>query len=175
MFQNNGIYFEEKKCKYSDFILLYKKKYSNDKSYVFASCLNYIVVLKKFPDTITDENRHVLFPKKAEYKANKLKILLIFDKFINKKINEIGDENIKYKINNTLESGDINFIYYKSIKRAFYKDLIKYNNNYSGIYIEWLDNGYQYYKEEYSNGQKTSFFKNFYKKINYYSRIVLRI
>ena len=56
--------------------------YISDPKYVYKSCGNYIVVLEKLIDTITNELRtNITDPKYAKYRANKLKTILIINKF----------------------------------------------------------------------------------------------
>lgn len=148
----------------------YKIRYPNSLNYVFASCLNYIIILKKLPDTNTNEDRHVVFPEDSEYKADKLKVILCVNKFTNNKINEIKDNYIKYKINDILISNNINLIYYKNIELAFHKDLLKYNKNYTGIYKEWTDSGIEYYKEIFINGENSKVFHELSLKLSEYSK-----
>ena len=54
--------------------------YVDDPKYVFKSCGNYVVVLEKLPDTITNELRTTYDPRYSKYRANKLKTVLIFYK-----------------------------------------------------------------------------------------------
>ena len=59
------------------------KEYIVDPKYVFKSCGNYIVVLQKLLDTITNESRSdVSNAMYANYRANKLRVILIINKFV---------------------------------------------------------------------------------------------
>ena len=59
----------------------YVTKY-NDSSYVFKSCSrDWIVVLQKLPDTITNESRSVVDLNCAKFRANKLFVVDIIHKF----------------------------------------------------------------------------------------------
>jgi len=162
--------FEDNKCEYNPAILFYNKKYKNDSSFVFASYLNHIIILRKCPDTITDEDKHVIFPKYAKYYANKLKVILIIDKMSGKKINELVSRHVTYKLNDTLINEKNQLTYYKTIKRAFYEDLLKYNTHYTGICKYWLDNGYSFSTTEYLNGKSTGKYEALWKKCAEYSK-----
>jgi len=74
-------------------------KYICDSTYVFKSCGNYLVVLEKLPDTITNESRSDISDHMhAKYRANKLRVILIVNKFDPSDIiNEI--QNTYYKHN----------------------------------------------------------------------------
>src|SRR5438128_254473 len=54
----------------------------DEKDCVFKSCdYEWIVVLKKLSDTLTNEDRHcVVDARYAKFRANKLKVMLIFNK-----------------------------------------------------------------------------------------------
>ena len=53
-----------------------------DPSYVFKSCSrDWIVVLQKLPDTITNESRFVVDADCAKFRANKLQVVDIIHKF----------------------------------------------------------------------------------------------
>ncbi len=73
-------------------------------NYCYKSCgINWIVKMEKLPDTITNENRKDVVNKlTAKFRANKLKVTDIFNKFDNTKINEITNscftKQLTYKI-----------------------------------------------------------------------------
>ena len=58
-------------------------KYINDDNYVFKSCQNqWIVILQRLPNTISNEKRSGIFDKKfAKFRGNMFKVIRIFNKF----------------------------------------------------------------------------------------------
>ena len=61
-------------------------EYIDDKKYVYKICGDYIVVLEKLPDTITNENRSNISQIDdnklyAKYRANKLLVKQIINKY----------------------------------------------------------------------------------------------
>ena len=88
---------------------------------VYKSCDKYIIVLKLFDDSDTNEDRPNIVNKKyATYKSDKSEIMLIFNKFTKVCLNYCFHYYNENKIEYTV--GDIlcNDIYYKSHKVAFY-------------------------------------------------------
>ena len=77
---------------------------------VYKSCHPYIVVMKKTPDTITNENRTSITNRlNATYRANMLYVIDIFHKVTSEKINEIQNTSYKnkklvYKVGSTVQS-----------------------------------------------------------------------
>ena len=59
------------------------KKYLNDPNYVYKSCdndHNWLIILKRLPDTITNEKRtNVIDATKAKYRGNKFEVVMIVD------------------------------------------------------------------------------------------------
>jgi antitoxin component YwqK of YwqJK toxin-antitoxin module len=157
------------------------RKYISDPTYVFKSCGNYIIVLQKLPDTITNESRsEISDPMYAKYRANKLRVILIINKFdpfdVIKQIKNTSyiDKTIIYKTDKIVKVKDYNMNldevytkglhYFKTIKQAFYWDIVDLNPKYTGSYIEWYNNGnkscegiYLYGKEI---GQWSSWYEN---------------
>ena len=146
------------------------RKYAVDPKYVFKSCGNYVVVLEKLPDTITNELRTTYDPRYSKYRANKFLIVLIFNKFdssitIDKIENSSYEEKICYKKGETVEVNDYNMEltkvyasgihYFKTIEQAFYWELLKFNPTYTGKWIQWYDDGYNWYEGEYLDGKQT--------------------
>lgn len=156
-------------------------KYINDSTYVYKSCGDWIVVLQKLIDTITNESREVADTNHAKFRANKLLVVDIINKFEeSKKINNVCNtvytkNSIIYGIGNIVSiddfENDISIVcakgihYFKTIETAFYYEY----NGYIEKYYSWHDNGnksgeynysneYEYCKKTlwYENGQKFS-------------------
>lgn len=67
-------------------------QYMNNNNYVFKTLSdNFIAILKKLDDTITNEDRFgVIFKENAKFRANKLECIQIFSKFDPKDTRRIG-------------------------------------------------------------------------------------
>ena len=96
-----------------DKLVLYVTKY-NDSSYVFKSCSHdWIVVLQKLPDTITNESRSVVDADCAKFRANKLLVVDIIHKFdqiitCDSIRNSVyADEQMEYKKGEIIEAEDL--------------------------------------------------------------------
>jgi len=162
---------------------------------VYKSCQqNYIIILQKLDDTITNESRN--FPicgnkLCAKYRGNKFKVIEIFHKFTLERILEIKSptyyndktwkcENIIYKKDQTIKVNnydkDNNVIcgrgihYFKKIDVSFYYQLFLIDN---GLYFTWHDNGNIKYIYSYENQKQTGESLEYYentiqsKKCNY--------
>ena len=141
------------------------KKYIDNSKYGFMSCANYIVVLEKLDDTITNELRtNIVNSYYAKYRATKLKPVLIINKFnpsdtITKIKNTTHDKRILYKLNEILTKPgyDAHLIlgieYFKSIEQSFYYELLLFNPTYTGKYILWHENGNKKSELEYKDGK----------------------
>ena len=130
-------------------------EYIGDPKYVFKSCGKYIVVLEKLPDTITNESRsNISDPIYAKYRANKLRVVLIINKFdqsdIIKEIeNTFYHKKIRYEKDKIVEvyDHDMKFNevytegihYFRTIEQAFYWQLFDFNLLYTGKYIQWYE------------------------------------
>lgn len=167
-----------------DIVLLDKirtlyNEYLNDDKYVFAyGGKHKIIILQKLKSTITNENRiidgEIIDEKYARFRADKLKIIAIFNRFdpghkiSNYKITKYK----KYKVNTILQADnfchDINTVfvgryydflnggvhYFKSIEVPFYMDICL-SIDYDGNYHSWNDeNGQKYKSGYYSYGKK---------------------
>jgi len=170
--------------------------YINDEKYVYKTCGDFIVVLEKQSDTITNENRsnvsqigdNKLY---AKYRANKLLVKQIINKYDLTKCENVESKyyniKIEYKINETVYPDKFDIIlenvcssgihYFLNLKRAFYYDLEIENKN--GEYLIWYDNGqmnekYNYvddikdgeYLKWYENGQMCMKCNYNYNKLN---------
>lgn len=129
------------------------KNYIDDPTYVYKSCNNCIVILKKLVDTITNESREVADANYAQFRANKLLVVDIIDKSnINKKINSVKNtvykkNIIKYKIGKIVCVDDFcqdlsivcapGIHYFKTIKRTFYYEF----DDMYGYCYNWYDSG----------------------------------
>jgi antitoxin component YwqK of YwqJK toxin-antitoxin module len=152
-----------------DSLIVACTKYISDPKYVYKSCGNYIVVLEKLIDTITNELRtNIIDPKYAKYRANKLKTILIINKFDTsnvimeiqnscheeKKVVYITDEIIEiddydYDLNKVWSTG---IHYFKTIEQSFFWELLKFNPTYTGKCIEWHEGGNKCEEGEYKEG-----------------------
>lgn len=139
----------------------YKKLYPKyfDGEYKYASSNNWLIVLEKLQDTITNENReNILDPKYAEYLADKLKVVLIVSKFYaNETINEETRidqfEIIKFKVGEIIvKKTGYRLHFYNSIEPAYYEDMLY--DEYTGLYKTWYDNGLISSSGYYKNGKK---------------------
>ena len=144
-------------------------EYADNDKYVFKSCNNYIVVLEKLEDTVTNESRtNIVDPKCAKYRANKLKILLIIHKFYPLNIiteiqnSSYKEKKIVYITNEIIEIDDYDYNlnevctrgihYFKTIEQAFFWELLKFNPKYTGKLNVWYDNGNKWREVEYKEG-----------------------
>lgn len=142
--------------KFAKFVI--DHNYTGNNNYVFKSCqIKWIIILQKLNDTITNENRNDIYDiETASFRANKLKVICIVNKFnpkinINKIINSIyTKKNITYTVNEIVcvddYDMDINNIYssgihyYKSLDPAFYSELDLYKK-YIGNFFSYHNNG----------------------------------
>lgn len=141
-----------------------------DSNFVFKSCgINWIVVLEKLPDTQTNEGRDDIVDKQyAKHRADKLKVIMIFNKRNPKKTkDEISSSvyllsNLIYKVNKIVYSDsfdpNVNFVcshgihYFLTIAPAYY-----YETQISSpddIFMSWYDNGQKEQEGEYINDKK---------------------
>lgn len=121
------------------------------KNFLFKSCeRNWIVVLEKLPDTKTNESRHVFDERYAKYRANKLKVVLIFNKHSPKETkseiyNSVFEKKkLLYKSGEIVEADSFDTFfdnvvtngihYFKTLEPAFHQE------SKSG-YLQWYDNG----------------------------------
>lgn len=145
----------------------YMNRYSDSK-YVFKSCgKEWIVILQKLSDTITNEARKVVDAKFAKFRADKLLVVDIVNKFDQTKscisiYNSIYvDDKIEYAKGKTIEITNFDknihkvctrgIHYFKTIVAAFYCELDKVTN---GEWIQWYDSGRLQIKGMYINGIK---------------------
>ncbi len=164
-------------------------KYLDDPEYVYKSCLrygtNYLVILKRRPDTITNEGRkNIIDASKAAYRGNKFDVVMIIDIYNPKmKINEVTStfmqkghcnnrdrySTITYKVGKLIEPdkeylNDNNIVYGSGIH--FFTDVLRaisYKNsppctlsNFTGVWNEYLDSGEIVSSYNYENGCKIS-------------------
>jgi hypothetical protein len=137
-------------------------EYTNINKYVFISCRNYIIVLEKLHDTITNESKlsDISNPLYAKYRANKLRVILIINKFEPfDVITEIQEDSImKYETDKIVEVDDYDMDldqvfttgihYFNTIEQAFYWKIIDFNPTYTGKYMCWYHNGNKRYDGE---------------------------
>lgn len=172
-------------------INLIKHKYdtyvSNIK-YVWKSCKrDWIIIMEKMNDTIKNETRLVYNSDYAKYRANKLKVICIFNKFdpnitlseienkyknfiVNYIVGEVVyadsyDENI----NNICSSG---IHYFKTIEPAFYFDLRM--EMIDGTWIGWFSDGQKWLEGIYINGKQCGIWVSYGHKEKYIYNINYR-
>jgi hypothetical protein len=129
------------------------KDYLINSIYVYKSCAEYVVILKRLPDTVTNENRNNITNKEcklfAKHRGNKFLVEDIFHKFdlankaytiSNSNFNKskleykIGKVIISDKFDTNLEEVCSNGIhYFLKLECAFYYSLQKIQN---GEYLE---------------------------------------
>lgn len=152
---------------------LLETKYSHDpnnSNYVYKSCeIVWIVVLKKLPDTITNESREVADANHAKFRADKLLVVDIINKFdTSKKIDAVRSSKyqkayINYKIGEIASVDDFEtnlsavcakgLHYFKSIESAFYYELDGiYRYFYTGYHCSWHENGNKHKEGNYVDG-----------------------
>lgn len=140
--------------------------YINDEhgKYVYGSSGDWIIVFEKLPDSVVNENRaNVLFPKFAEYVADKLLVKFIFNRNDPRETttNYISILEccmvVTYKVGDVIKQSDFRLSYYKSVARAYFKEVMY--DGYSGFYIDWHDNGFITEKGHYLYGKKVGVWK----------------
>jgi antitoxin component YwqK of YwqJK toxin-antitoxin module len=159
------------KLNYVDKLFGACKLYLGDDKYVYKSCGNYIVVLEKLIDSKTNECRfNIADYKYAKYRANKLKTILIINKFDpSDAIMEIQnscykEKKVVYRTGEVIEIGDYDYDlnavctrgihYFKTIEQSFFWELLRFHPTYAGTWIEWYDNGTKCSEGEYKEGKQ---------------------
>lgn len=146
---------------------------------VYKSCGDFIVILKKLNDTITNENRcDVVDSKCAKFRANKLFTKMIINKFTGELIPEIANTSysnkIVYKVGKVMVVDNYDFNinticapgihYFKSIDAAYYFCNIGFLGKYKGYYdsgqikierdiVYIIGDKYTHYIEWHNNGK----------------------
>lgn len=159
------------------------ESYICDPTFVYKSCKkNWIIILKILHDTLTNENRlNINNNKCAKFRANKLYVVLIFNKFDPTKTipdivnDDCKDDIIKYKTGKIVYPNkfdhDLDKIcsdgihYFKSIEPAFYYQINKISS-FTGDYIECYDSGSLFVKCKYKFGNKYGKFIAWYENGN---------
>jgi antitoxin component YwqK of YwqJK toxin-antitoxin module len=155
------------------------EEYINDKKYVYKICGDFIVILEKLEDTLTNENRSNVSQKDddklyAKYRANKLLVKEIINKYDLTKCENVMSGGyaiqIEYKVNETVypDNFDTNLEevcssgihYFLNLKSAFYYCLETENIN--GEYLNWYDNGQMYEKCNYVDGKMNGEYLEWY-------------
>lgn len=144
------------------------KLYIHNPKYVYKSCGEYIVILKKLETTITNEDRTGIVNRKfAAFRANELMTIFIIHKYdLDRQINHIKNTSYKlkhvvYEIGKITTSENYEFDkdkifvaglhYYVSIDPAYYFDLWDVKL-YTGQYLEWFSCGNKLYYGEFKFG-----------------------
>jgi hypothetical protein len=146
-------------------------KYITNPNYVYKSCQKkWIIIMKKLPHTLTNENRIQIYNRKfALYRGDSFIIELIFDKFNPTKTCDFLSEQIKrdYYVDFVPKEvvqvfgfdTNIDIIYakgihyYKSIEPAFYQGLEQCKIILNGIYMSWYNNGTKDSEYNYKDGK----------------------
>lgn len=139
---------------------------------VYKSCGNYIVVLKKLENTITNENRcGIVDSNHAKFRANTLMTILIINKMNGQLVTKITNSCYSkkiflYELNKIAIVNDYdmhsNIIcapgihYFKSIESAYFYDFKNIETHYTGTIKKWLSDGYLYQEYELLNGHMVS-------------------
>ena len=137
-----------------------------DRSYVFKSCSrDWIVVLQKLADTITNESRSVVDADCAKFRADKLQVVDIIHKFDQTTRDSICNsvyehKQIVYKKGEIIEVKDFDknvdivcaagIHYYKTMKVAFYLELERVID---GEFYDWHNDGQMKAKGIYKDGK----------------------
>jgi antitoxin component YwqK of YwqJK toxin-antitoxin module len=140
-----------------------------DLSNVYKSCYPFIVTLRKFPDTKTNECRKsIKDPRFAQYRADKLCVVTIRNIYDNEEYDEVTntvhDENIITYIKGqtiTVENFDDDFEniysdgiqYYKTEECARFYEMDPVKMKHNGIYKKWFTNGMISTECSYKDGQ----------------------
>lgn len=175
---------------YQELYDLYNR-YIDNSDYVYKSCESgtgdgkryWIIILKLLDDTKSNIDREDIKDKqKASYRANKLEVILIFNKFnptetcdkitnsyyplkqIEYIVGEIVEEkNYDENINKIYTEG---LYFYKSIMNAYfykmhYKNIVK-EYNFDGIFNTYYENGQLLNEYNFVNGTKTGLYTKYY-------------
>ena len=140
---------------------------------VYKSCGEYVVELKRLPDTITNEGRdYVADSRYAKFRGNKFFVHSIKHKITNENISEIEntvfiEKTIKYIVGEEVSTEfceDLNEIcaegihFFTSYDAAYnYLEIVK-----NGICKLWFDNGRQSMICSYKDGQLDGEYKEWY-------------
>jgi hypothetical protein len=145
----------------------YCKQY--DSNVVYKSCGDYIVVLKKLADTITNESRdNVKDQNNAKFRADKLEVICIFSKNnTSEQLETINntcysEKRLTYTVGKIVSVGDYNMDpnkvctsgihYFKNITVAFYYEFDV--SHFTGHFISWHDNGNKRWECDYVDGKQ---------------------
>lgn len=140
----------------------------------YKSCGNYIVTMKKLPDTICNESRNnIVDPINAKFRANKLLVVSIQHKITKMVTHEIQNtsyvDQIWYResevvsVNNYCKDPNIvcapGIHYFLSLERAFcWGGKIPIN----GLYQDWHSNGRKSKECTYVNGKLHGLYQKWY-------------
>lgn len=132
--------------------------------FVYGCANDWIIVFEKLYDTNTNENREgIVYSEYAEYKADKLKVVLIFNKFdprittdTHMYVPEIYSL-INYEIGKIISTNGLSLYYYKSVIVPYFMNSIC--SNYNGFYVGWYDTGFVSEKGYYVNGERNGIWK----------------
>lgn len=151
-------------------------KHINDR-YVYGCADDWIIIYEKTPTTKTNEDRsnisNHLF---AEYEANELSIILIFNKFCpHDTISNLTSQNeicsiVNYNKGQIIRNNNFRLVYYKSILIPYFKNLLnRAKSNYTGFFVSWHENGLISEKGYYVDGEKNGLWE--YKTSSLVSKI----
>lgn len=151
--------------------LQYKKLYpqyfnqemSKPFEYLYGSVGKWFVVYKKVFFTKLNDNRTNIHDSVyAEYRANKLKVELIFEK-INPQIKTDAvtypnfSELVKYTVGKKIKNIKGNILCWKSYIPAYYHQIVENDQYgiYSGSFFSWYECGRRSAEGQYLDGEKT--------------------
>ena len=132
----------------------------------YKSCGNYIITMKKLPDTICNECRKdIVDPLHAKFRADKLYVICIEHKKTGKKIDRIQhtsypDKKVWYEESKEVfvpdYGKDIDKVYGQGIYYYLSRDVAYYCGNRikDGLYRSWYDNGQKKDECTYVAGKK---------------------
>lgn len=164
--------------KYLDVLLKICEDYIRSETYVYKMCYNFsdkydskqkwLVVFEKLKETKTNEKRKGVFDRVcAKFRADTLKVVDIIDIYnpsasVEYITHRYNFNEIKYQINRTVTADNYNekidkictggIHYFKTLITAFYYRFMP--TDYTGMWIEWDDNGKKVSECEYTNGER---------------------
>lgn len=145
-----------------------------NKGYVYKSCQrNWIVVLEKLPDTVTNELRKdVIDARYAKFRADKLKVIMIFNKYDSGEIRPYITNSLYTKVETMYRVGEIVYPdlfeidkdkicahgihYYLTMEPAFYLEKKE------GRCVSWYENGQTLCDCTYVQGRLHGDFQSWY-------------
>lgn len=161
------------------------KEFIGDSQYVYKICnREYIIVLKKLPETITNELRtKVINADHAKFRASVLEVVLIVSikdtndrpqQVLNTFVYYLTDEKYDtlYTVGETVVphvfDTNINSVctggihYFKTLETAFTYER-SFPVNFTGYWTNWYENGQIFTENNYINGEESGHYVKYYK------------